>query len=85
MAAAYPDKIHMLDYATLEEHFPAGYKSHKGGEVTVPVEWLYEFANNITATEREECAKLCEKSDRYRGDYFAEKIRGRGKGIWWTI
>jgi hypothetical protein len=30
--------------------------------------------------EREECAKLCEKSDRYRyrGEYFAAKIRERG-------
>lgn len=28
--------------------------------------------------EREECAKLCEKSDRHRGEYFAAKIRERG-------
>ena len=29
--------------------------------------------------EREACAVLCEKSDRYRGDYFAAKIRERGE------
>lgn len=31
------------------------------------------------AAEREACAKLCEQSDRYRGDYFAYLIRSRGK------
>ena len=30
-----------------------------------------------TRAEREECAKVCEKSDRYRGEYFAAKIRAR--------
>lgn len=29
--------------------------------------------------EREACAKLCEQSDRHRGDYFAAKIRERGQ------
>ena len=29
--------------------------------------------------EREECAKACEKADRYRGDYFAAVIRARGR------
>lgn len=28
--------------------------------------------------ERESCARLCEQSDRYRGSYFAAKIRGMG-------
>lgn len=27
--------------------------------------------------EREACAVLCERSDRYRGEYFAAKIRER--------
>jgi len=32
----------------------------------------------VRADEREACAKVCEKSDRYRGDYFAAVIRARG-------
>ena len=32
-----------------------------------------------TRAEREECAKVCEKSDRYRGEYFAAKIRARSE------
>jgi len=39
---------------------------------------MQRFANLVAAAEREACAKLCEKSDRYRGDYFADKIRVRG-------
>lgn len=31
------------------------------------------------ASEREACAQLCEQSDRYRGSYFAKKIRAKGK------
>ena len=31
------------------------------------------------AREREACAQLCEQSDRYRGSYFAQKIRARGQ------
>lgn len=31
------------------------------------------------AREREACAQLCEQSDRYRGSYFARKIRARGQ------
>ena len=31
------------------------------------------------AREREDCAQLCEQSDRYRGSYFAQKIRARGQ------
>ena len=31
------------------------------------------------AAEREACAKLCEESDRYRGEHFAQLIRSRGQ------
>lgn len=31
------------------------------------------------AAEREACALACEQSDRFRGAYFAEKIRARGR------
>lgn len=31
------------------------------------------------AREREDCAQLCEQSDRYRGSYFAQKIRARSQ------
>ena len=31
------------------------------------------------ADENEACAKLCEESDRYRGEYFALLIRSRGQ------
>lgn len=34
--------------------------------------------NEVRNAEREKCAALCEKSDRYRGDYFAAKIRAIG-------
>jgi hypothetical protein len=40
-------------------------------------EEVFKFAELIAAAEREECAKLCEKADRYRGDYFAAQIRAR--------
>ena len=39
---------------------------------------LTKFANLVAAAEREACAKLCEKSDKHRGDFFADKIRVRG-------
>ena len=32
----------------------------------------------MLAAEREACAKACEQSDRYRGEYFAALIRERG-------
>ena len=55
-------------------------------------ELCYEFKQAIVAynttpeaslaevrkAEREKCAALCEQSDRYRGDYFAAKIRAMG-------
>ena len=31
------------------------------------------------AEDREACAKLCEESDRYRGEHFAQLIRARGQ------
>lgn len=40
---------------------------------------LANFAALVTAKEREACAQLCEQSDRYRGSYFAQKIRARGQ------
>lgn len=36
---------------------------------------LQRFANLVAAAEREACAKLCQESDRYRGDYFASIIK----------
>ena len=39
---------------------------------------LQAFADLVAAHEREACAKVCETSDRYRGDYFAAAIRARG-------
>lgn len=38
-----------------------------------------EYEHSIAAAEREACAKVCEQSDRYRGDHFAAKIRARGQ------
>lgn len=34
-----------------------------------------QILDELLQQERERCAVLCEKSDRYRGDYFADKIR----------
>ena len=36
-------------------------------------------AETAALEEREACAKLCEESDRYRGEYFAKLIRSRGQ------
>ncbi len=33
----------------------------------------------LALEEREACAKLCEESDKYRGEYFAKLIRSRGQ------
>ena len=44
------------------------------------VAMLERFANLVAAVEREACAKLCEDSDRYRGEHFAQLIRSRGQG-----
>lgn len=38
---------------------------------------LQRFAELVAAAEREACAKLCQESDRYRGDYFASIIKGK--------
>lgn len=43
------------------------------------IERLEREALTAVEQEREACAVLCEQSDRYRGDYFAAKIRERGK------
>lgn len=34
-----------------------------------------QILDEVRRAEREKCADVCEKSDRYRGDYFASKIR----------
>lgn len=47
--------------------------------VSQMVEFLQRFAAMAAAAEREACAQECEQSDRYRGAYFAEKIRARGQ------
>ena len=36
---------------------------------------LEEYVKQLINEEREACAKLCEESDRYRGEYFAKLIR----------
>jgi hypothetical protein len=36
---------------------------------------ITQILDEVRKQERERCAALCEKSDRYRGDYFAAKIR----------
>lgn len=43
------------------------------------IEWDFalEVAKRAASAEREACAVLCERSDRYRGEYFAAKIRER--------
>lgn len=38
---------------------------------------LQILCKRIRDEEREACAKLCEESDRYRGSYFADKIRNQ--------
>jgi hypothetical protein len=38
---------------------------------------LLTFARLIAAKQRDLDAGICEASDRYRGDYFAAKIRGQ--------
>jgi hypothetical protein len=40
---------------------------------------LHQANETAVLAEREACAVLCEQSDRYRGDYFAAKIRARGQ------
>jgi len=40
---------------------------------------LHQANEAAVLAEREACAVLCEQSDRYRGDYFAAKIRARGQ------
>ena len=44
------------------------------------VDWCREAYEAGRPDENEACAKLCEESDRYRGEYFAELIRARGQG-----
>ena len=40
---------------------------------------VIKMIEEAVAEEREACAKLCEESDRYRGEYFAKLIRSRGQ------
>ena len=41
-------------------------------------EAMHRMVEMAIADEREACAKACEQSDRYRGEYFAALIRERG-------
>ena len=41
------------------------------------VDWCREAYEAGRADENEACAKLCEESDRYRGEHFAQLIRSR--------
>lgn len=43
------------------------------------VDWCREAYEAGRADENEACAKLCEESDRYRGEHFAQLIRARGQ------
>ena len=49
------------------------------GVASATPEFLTHFADLVAAREREACAQVCEQSDRYRGSYFAQKIRARGQ------
>ena len=40
---------------------------------------VIKMIEEAVAEEREACAKLCEESDRYRGEHFAQLIRSRGQ------
>lgn len=40
---------------------------------------VIKMIEEAVAEERRACAKLCEESDRYRGEYFAQLIRARGQ------
>ena len=40
---------------------------------------LYNFAAAVAASEREACAKLCEKQDGLHDHIYAEAIRARGE------
>lgn len=62
--------------------------AREAGFMLVSDDWYECFSEEIerfflvastygATTERESCAQLCEKSDRYRGDYFAALIRER--------
>ena len=46
-------------------------KEARNALATTPEQSLAEYRNKVI----EDCAVLCEKSDRYRGAYFAEKLR----------
>ena len=39
---------------------------------------IHQFAKLVAATEREQCAKLCEKAAYWDGNSCAEAIRARG-------
>ena len=49
-----------------------------GQEYAIQLRMVRLMLNVAIKLEREACAELCEKSDRYRGDYFAAAIRARG-------
>ena len=44
---------------------------------TVSTPHLVALVQYAIEQEREACAQLCEQSDRFRGEYFAYKIRER--------
>ena len=49
------------------------------GELWIKAAHHDRAVKHAVDAEREACAELCEKSDRYRGDYFAAAIRARGQ------
>lgn len=55
------------------------YDFHENALIYEAADALKQLQEEITALRASilnEAAELCEKSDRYRGDYFAAKIRG---------
>jgi len=69
------DSLTEIRRATLP-HFDksATEEQHRSAIASTPESAL----SDVRRAEREKCAILCEKSDRYRGDYFAAKIRAMG-------
>lgn len=62
------------DKMTPEEVFA---EARKNGATYKEAARFRDIVIDAITLEREACAKVCERSDRYRGDYFAAKIRMR--------
>lgn len=68
-----------MDFDQIEDCFPGGdgAVSQDDGRLGVTAQWLHDFARNVAAAEREECAAIADDMLGCEADRIAQTIRMR--------